>query len=417
MERKTISTLYGLLNALKNGHDQYGAALQALDFTINAIQPSDPETAGRLRDIGARMAHPEKDPATGQQDQQKAVAEALTAVQALIPQTEDTGKRKIVFINHQSLGDIAVLTAAVRDLMTQHGDKFIVDAQTNAPGLWDHNPHLTPLDRNDPDVETVEANYPLIQKSNTYPVHFMHSFREHMEGLFGVRIEPGEWAGSIYISPEEMSWYSVVYEALGRDVPYWIIDAGYKRDFTAKQWDFRRYQEIIDSCPDLTFVQIGIGGDQHHIHPQLTGDNLIDLVGKTDDRQLVRLVYNAFGVVTPVSSPMVLAYLIPPHPRFKRNSRACVVLSGGREPNTWQQGPNQQMIHTCGMLPCCDRGGCWKSRVVPLNDGDEKDQSLCQYPVELDNGQIIPKCMDMISAQDVIRLIRQYMDNLEFKYE
>jgi len=123
-------------------------------------------------------------------------------------------------------------------------------------------------------------------------------------------------------------------------------------------------------------------------------------------------------VITPLSAPMVFAYAIPPHPRFGRKSRACIVVAGGREPNHWQQGPNQQFLHTCGQLSCCDYGGCWKSRVVPLNitTGDNKDSELCIYPVELPNGQVIPKCMDLISVDEVCTHIKRYMDNLEYKY-
>jgi hypothetical protein len=58
------------------------------------------------------------------------------------------------------------------------------------------------------------------------------------------------------------------------------------------------------------------------------------------------------------------------------------------------------------MLPCCDNGGCWKSRVVPLGDGDDKDrpEELC---VDVVGG--LPRCMDMITADDVIRRIELYL--------
>ena len=64
------------------------------------------------------------------------------------------------------------------------------------------------------------------------------------------------------------------------------------------------------------------------------------------------------------------------------------------------------------MLDCCDLGGCWKSRVVPLQDGDIKDSSLCIYPVALETGQYIPKCMDMIAVEDVCLQISRWMENL-----
>ena len=328
-------------------------------------------------------------------------------------------KRRILIENNQCLGDIAMLTAAVRDLITAHSDKFEVNVRTGAMALWENNPHITNFNPGDPDVEHIYADYPLIHKSNQAPVHFIHGFREDLAKKLGVEIPCGNWAGSIYISDVEKSWYSAVYEILGRDVPYWVVNAGYKRDFTAKQWAREYYQAVIDACPGVTFVQVGHDdGGVHHIHPKLTGPNLINRVGKTDERQLIRLIYNAFGVLTPVSAHMVLSYLIPAHHRFKslgggqRMSRACVVIAGGREPNHWQQGANQQYLHTCGMLDCCDNGGCWKSRVIPLGDNDNKDKETCYFPVDC-GGQKIAKCMDMIRPETVIGKINDYMNNLK----
>jgi hypothetical protein len=112
---------------------------------------------------------------------------------------------------------------------------------------------------------------------------------------------------------------------------------------------------------------------------------------------------------------MHLSYAVPPHPRFGRKSRASIVIAGGREPAHWEHGPDQQFLHTCGMLPCCDQGGCWKSRVVPINDGDAKDNSLCVSPVLLEDGQWIAQCMSMIEVDDVARIIKRYMDNLDYE--
>jgi hypothetical protein len=321
--------------------------------------------------------------------------------------------KKVIVKNFQCPGDIVMLTGAVRDLKKSHPD-VEVDIRTSCTELWENNPYITSLDEKDQTVISINAEYPLIHQSNEGPWHFIHGFRKYLEDKLDLDIPATKAIGDIHISPLEASWYSAIYEELGKDVPYWVVDAGYKKDFTCKQWDFSRWQKIIDDFPEITFVQIGLDHEDH-IHPKLKGNNLINLIGKTDNRQLVRLVYNAFGVLTPVSFPMVLAYSIPPHPRFKRKSRACIVVSGGREPNHWQQAPNQQFVHTCGMLPCCDNGGCWKSRVIPLNDNDHKNNSLCVMPIKLKSGQTIPKCMDMITAEQITQLIKLYMDNLEYE--
>ena len=104
-----------------------------------------------------------------------------------------------------------------------------------------------------------------------------------------------------------------------------------------------------------------------HVHPPL--DGVINLVGKADLRQLVRLVLHSARVVSPVTFAMHAAAAVPTRPDRPLN-RACVVFAGGREPAQWEAYPHHQYLHVNGGLPCCDDGGgCWRSRVVPLGDG------------------------------------------------
>jgi hypothetical protein len=93
--------------------------------------------------------------------------------------------------------------------------------------------------------------------------------------------------------------------------------------------------------------------------------------------------------------------------------RPCIVVAGGREPAQWEAYGAHRYLATNGCLKCCDRGGCWKSRVIPLGDGDDKDKpdQLCVMPVGTKSGQIIPKCLDLIKAQDVIRAMEQYLEH------
>ena len=148
-------------------------------------------------------------------------------------------------------------------------------------------------------------------------------------------------------------------------------------------------------------------GEGHHYHPKLK--NVIDLVGKTDLRQLVRLMWHADGVICPVTMLMHLAAAVETKPGRPKN-RPCVVIAGGREPSHWEAYPHHQYLHTNGALPCCDHGGCWKSRVEPLGDDDEKDDSLCLHPIALPSGVKLPKCLDMITAMDVIRAVENYLE-------
>ena len=57
--------------------------------------------------------------------------------------------------------------------------------------------------------------------------------------------------------------------------------------------------------------------------------------------------------------------------------------------------------------------GCWKSRVVPLGDGDEKDarEHCC-----VDVVGALPRCMDLITVADVIRSIEIYFEGGAVSY-
>ncbi|MBB5036794.1 glycosyltransferase family 9 protein [Prosthecobacter dejongeii] len=308
-------------------------------------------------------------------------------------------QRKLILKNFLSPGDIVMLTAAVRDLHRAHPGKFITDVRTPCGDLWLNNPYITPLKDDDPDVEVIPCHYPMINMSNTGAYHFIHGFTRFLSEALGVPIPVTDFKGDIHLSPQEKSWMSQIHEMTGTDIPFWIVVAGGKNDFTIKWWDHQRWQEVVDHFRGrLTFVQVG---DKNHSHTTLK--RVIDLRGKTDLRQLVRLVYHSDGIISPVTSLMHLAAAV----EFRRNPgafRPCVVVAGGREPNQWEAYPGHQFLHTIGMLSCCAMGGCWRARTLPLGDGDEKDQSLCT-----NLSGTLPKCMDMISSSDVIRSIELYL--------
>jgi ADP-heptose:LPS heptosyltransferase len=315
--------------------------------------------------------------------------------------------QKLILRNHLSPGDIVMLTAAVRDLHLTYPGEYQTDVRTPCPELWEHSPYITPLADDDPDAQTIECHYPLIQSSNQLPYHFIHGFRLFLSKKLGREIRPHAFKGDIHLSGEEKGWMSQVEEIRGVNTRFWIMVAGGKNDFTAKWWDPLRSQAVVDHFRDrILFVQCGASGDNHN-HKPLKG--VVDLLGKTDLRQMVRLMYHADGVICPVTMFMHLAAAVESKQGRPLN-RPCVVVAGGREPTQWEAYPHHTYLHTLGALPCCDNGGCWKSRVVPLGDGDEKDESLCEKPVLVREGFHLPKCLDMISAQDVIAAVERYLE-------
>lgn len=313
---------------------------------------------------------------------------------------EHADMKKLILRNFLSPGDLVMLTAAIRDLHQCYPGQFLTDVRTPYPQLWENNPYLTPLNEGDSGVETIDCHYPLIHQSNERPYHFIHAFIAYLNDRLHLEIKPTAFKGDVHLSSEEKGWHSQVCEIVGDDRPFWLVASGGKFDFTNKWWELSRYQEVIDYFRDkILFVQVGRLEDHH---PPLKG--VIDLLGKTDMRQLIRLVYHSQGVLCPVTAIMHLSAAVPSKPGFPHN-RPCVVVAGGREPSQWEAYPHHQFIHSIGALPCCQRGGCWKSRVLPLGDGDEKDraENLCVNVV-----RNLPKCMDLIGADEVIRRVELY---------
>lgn len=308
-----------------------------------------------------------------------------------------------MLINNQAPGDVVVLTAAVRDLHRCYPNQFRTDVRTNCLELWENNPHVTPMDITELDVKVVDCQYPIFEKSNQLPVHFLQGFVDDLNRKLQLQIEVSELKGDLHLSDEEKRRPSPAEELAGEQGPYWIIVAGGKFDITIKWWHFRRWQAVVDHYSDrIRFVQVGLEG---HYHPPLK--NVIDLRGKLGLRELIRLVYHAQGVLCPVTSLMHLAAAVEGKPGAPK-VRPCVVVAGGREAPHWAAYPGHQFIHTVGSLPCCATGGCWKVRTVALGDGDYRDEQryLC---VDVLNG--LPRCMHMISSDEVIRRMDIYLDN------
>jgi ADP-heptose:LPS heptosyltransferase len=312
--------------------------------------------------------------------------------------------KKLILVNFQAPGDIVALTAAVRDLHRAYPKRFLTDVRTSCPELWEHNPYLTPIAPDDPDSTVIDCHYPLIQESNRRRIHFLNGFIEYLKQTLGLAFRLTRLSGDIHLSEPEKRQPSPVEQRTGINMPYWIITAGGKFDYTIKWWHFRRWQAVVDRFREkILFVQVG---EKHHYHPRLSG--VLDFRGLTPPRELLRLVYHAQGVICPVTFLMHLAAAV----ETKSGSgaaRPCVVVAGGREPVAWEAYPGHEFLHTIGQLPCCATGGCWRSRSVPLGDGDEKDrpEHLCADTVEH-----LPRCMHLITPEHVAAAIQRYFDKL-----
>ena len=335
-------------------------------------------------------------------------------------------KQKVLIRNSLSVGDIVMLTAAVRDLHKAYPERFETQVQTSCCEIWENNPLVSavPFDDNDK-VKIIEANYPLINYSNQRPVHFIYGFAEDLaEQLRIPKFPITEFKGDIYLSEQEKNWCSQVEEMDKDKNRFWLVNAGGKWDFTAKWWNPNSYQKVVDHFKGrITFVQVG---ERNHFHQPLK--NVINLIGKTDLRQLIRLVYHSSGILCPVTGLMHLAAAVPCKQFNKGDgwqrlneqnlkNRPAVIVAGGREPAQWEQYPHHRFLSVNGCLPCCAEGGCWKSRCQLVHDGDKKDSDRCLLPVQVSPSLQIAKCMEMIRPEQVITAIESYYEGGMLMYD
>jgi ADP-heptose:LPS heptosyltransferase len=317
----------------------------------------------------------------------------------------DSGKSVVLLRHNLSMGDVVCMSAAVMELVRQYGDRYQVVVSTTCHEVWEGNKFVRRYDpsQHDPEMEFV-VEYAAgqipgvsagIDHCNSRPHHMVEAFCENIGAQIGITLRPKNWNDpSIFLSDEEKSWIPQVREDVpdsGR--PVWLLNAGTKHDYTAKEW--WGYQRVVDETKHLIeWVQVG---QEHHRHGPIHG--AMNLLGKTDLRQLIRAVYHCDGVLTGVSGLMHLAHWVE---KKSGKTRSAVVVGGGREPHWWYSYPRQQVVHTVGMMPCCHSGGCWRSRTVPLGDGSEQDSSLCEFPTQVDAAGVFPGCMAQISHSSVV---------------
>ncbi|MFA5321170.1 MAG: glycosyltransferase family 9 protein [Smithella sp.] len=271
--------------------------------------------------------------------------------------------------NHQSIGDVLMLTACVRDLKRWYPEiNVMVDTSCNV--LFEHNPYLAGAVPIGESVIDIKMEYPLIHKVSERDVHFLHGFIEYINEKLSLRVKLTEFKGDLHLSEKEKT-ERIVQE------PYWVMVAGGKNDFTAKHWWQEAWQTVIDKS-NVKFVTIG---GKEHLDTHCTGLNgVVNMQGKTSIREALQLIYHSEGVISPVTFAMHTAAIF---------DKPCVVIAGGREHWWWEKYPGHVFIHTQGSLDCCRAGGCWK------NNCDNKDANNHQ------------KCLAMIDPAKVAEIINK----------
>jgi len=188
----------------------------------------------------------------------------------------------------------------------------------------------------------------------------------------------------LFVSEEERSWWHQIHCECFWDGPYWVINAGRKPDNELKQ--YHRWQEVAELFQErfqgrIKLVQMG---HPDHIHPPLAG--ALNLIGKTDVRQLIRLVHWAHGTIGPLSFQFVLSAAF---------EQPAVVVAAGKEGVKWHLYPHIRHLCTNGALECCRWDGCWLGGA----------QGQCKNQVDR-----VPKCFHLITPHMIVDAVAMYYE-------
>lgn len=330
--------------------------------------------------------------------------------------------RKLIFEFRRAPGDVLMMTGAIRDLKQTYGDDVLIDVRTQFPAIWRHNPYITKLDRSARDVEFIalggkkpdaaDKQGLILAKAGSQggpKVHYATVFHKVIAQKTGLRFPVRESRPDLHLSNEEKAKPFIA----GR---YWIIVPGGKTDMTTKWWYHHRYQEVVDRLRPwgLSFVQEGSTKDLH-VHPPLTG--VLNAVGQTSIRDMIVNIYHAEGVICGCTFQMHICGAL---------EKPAVILFGGRE-EPWYEAycddykafgntakPTRvphRVLHTYGLLDCCQRAACWLRRVEPLPDGNKQyNASLCSKP-HRGTQQVVPECLHMIQTDHVVEAVMAYYED------
>ena len=308
---------------------------------------------------------------------------------------------------YQATGDAVMLITAVSHVKRHYGNRFRFGIETNFPELLQNNPWYTQKDDlfNPIEIEAGQCWQWINERSDHLIQEWIRGLVDQMSQKLGFKVEEPrmkDFRPAIYLSEEEKM--KSVRDIVGDDEPYWVIDAGWKSDYTAKQVPTETFQEVVNQLQGkVRFVQMGreLTKGCADDHPPLKG--VINAIGKTEDRRdLLRLIYRSSGVLSPISFPVHACAGLPmPNGRL----RPCVVVAGGRESVSMIGYPGHTVMSTIGKLDCCARGACLKVKVEDKPDDTKgPSQERCLRP---DRG--VATCMRMITPDQIVVAIESYL--------
>lgn len=302
---------------------------------------------------------------------------------------------EFVLENFLSPGDVLAMSAAIYSAKRAYPE-IKIGVRTSCDAIYENNPDVVPA-ASLLEAKTIRMEYPLIHSCDRLPVHFLQGYSDFLSEQIGKPFRLATNRPHLYFSEQEKAWVNQVQDSFGFRGKYWLVSVTWKNDYTCKKIPRDTLQAVVDHFAGrVQFVAVGSAE-----HPRHHLNGVLDLVGKTDARQFLRLCLNAQGAIGPESFM---------HHVFGALQKPMVTLCSGFLPPSWVQYGSARILWKANAFACGRNGGkfaCWAARVVPLRDGDAKDKNLCALPVFFD--EPTAKCMAAIEPSEVISAVEDFV--------
>ena len=286
----------------------------------------------------------------------------------------------VILRTNDHLGDVVILTNVIHNLKKSFPDiNFCVDAREKYLDVFENNPYISWFDKSVADF-CIECVYAPYSQKTANAGSCIRAF--NINAFEKMRIITGHNRFSIDILTPEF----FIKTNDNKYGDYCVINANCQKCSETKAYPY--YQDVIDSRPDIKFIQIG-GAEERDITSDLRG--VIDVRGKTTVKELIELVSHAKWVISP---PSAVVHVASAFPNVK-----TIVLSGAREPVELTKYPN-----TTHLTSVCPDGwnrnkGCMKFFMRPV------DLRTCTR-AHMEKGRKYPQCMCEIKKDDICALLK-----------
>lgn len=300
----------------------------------------------------------------------------FTAKKANIEQ----GKPINLLINTSGyLGDNVVMTAVLHNLYDS--GKFKVNIQTNHPDVYAGLPYLD--NTINPDNADYIINQGYSQDWRQGCKHMIQAIIDRISYTVNIPIE------CKYLVPE-LKIDLGNQPLMKSDKPYVVFNNGFQNSAPTKKYFNPYWQGIIDQNEEYQFVQVG--QSKNHAMPL---KNTISFIDKTDFKALCNIIANASCIITPPSGIMHIAGAY---------NKPCIVLSGGRQPESLTKYPNAVYLSSIDQFECCKGKGCHRNK-WETDDANKK----CLHYTNKDN-ETTADCMLCIKPVTVSNLLTDLLN-------